>query len=122
MLTLTAMVSDLSITARREGLDQSMVQGSIVQAGRFTPLLLRRRIKRQQESANKLSSRRSLLNGKPLPTSFDSKNEIVAIGSSEAIAMAGTYVVTLKCEEEALPESHTDHLVVGFLSNSEFCD
>ena len=90
--------------------------GSIVQGSRFTPLLLRRRIKRQQESANKSSSRRSLLNGKPLPTSFNSKNEIEAINSPDAIAKAGTYIVTLKCEGEALPESHTDHLVVGFLA------
>ena len=31
----------------------------------------------------------------------------------EAIPKAGTYIVTLKCEGEALPESHRAHLVVG---------
>jgi hypothetical protein len=34
--------------------------------------------------------------------------------NSEAIAKAGTYIVTLKCEGEAYPESHRAHLVVGF--------
>ena len=34
--------------------------------------------------------------------------------STEAIAKAGTYIVTLKCEGEPFPESHRAHLVVGF--------
>ena len=55
-----------------------------------------------------------ILNGKPLPTSFVSKDELKAIIPPEAIAKAGMYVVTLKCEGEAFPESHRAHLVVGF--------
>jgi hypothetical protein len=43
-----------------------------------------------------------------------SKDELEAIISPEAIAKAGTYIVTLKCEGEAFPESHRAHLVVGF--------
>ncbi len=57
---------------------------------------------------------RVMLSGEPLPTSFVSKNELEAIISPEAIAKAGTYIVTLKCEGEPLPESHRAHLVVGF--------
>src|SRR6266545_4384673 len=57
---------------------------------------------------------RVMLNGEPLPTSFVSKDELKAIVSPEAIAKAGTYIVTLKCEGEAFPESHRAHLVVGF--------
>lgn len=57
---------------------------------------------------------RVLLNGEPLPTSFVSKDEIKAIIPPEAIPNAGTYIVTLKCEGEAFPESHRAHLVVGF--------
>ncbi|MDH3442763.1 MAG: amidohydrolase family protein [Deltaproteobacteria bacterium] len=57
---------------------------------------------------------RVMLNGKPLPTSFNSKNELEAIISPEAIANAGTYIVTIKGEGEQLPESHRAHLVVGF--------
>jgi len=55
-----------------------------------------------------------MLNGEPLPTSFVSKDELKATIPSEAIPTAGTYVVTLKCEGEAFPESHRAHLVVGF--------
>ena len=55
-----------------------------------------------------------MLNGEPLPTSFVSKDEVKAIISPEAIAKAGTYIVTLKCEGEPFPESHRAHLVVGF--------
>jgi hypothetical protein len=36
------------------------------------------------------------------------------IEGSEAIAKAGTYIVTLKCEGEAFPESHRALLVVVF--------
>jgi len=57
---------------------------------------------------------RVLLNGKPLPTSFVSKDELKATIPPEAIAKAGTYIVTLKCEGESFPESHRAHLVVGF--------
>src|ERR687892_401810 len=55
---------------------------------------------------------RVMLNGAPLPTSFVSKDELKATISPQAIAKAGTYIVTLKCEGEALPESHRAHLVV----------
>jgi imidazolonepropionase-like amidohydrolase len=55
-----------------------------------------------------------MLNGRPLPTSFNSKDEVQAIISPEAIPTAGTYIVTLKCEGEPFPESHRAHLVVGF--------
>jgi hypothetical protein len=48
------------------------------------------------------------------PTRFVAKDEIEATISPEAIAKAGTYIVTLKCEGEAFPESHRAHLVVGF--------
>ena len=57
---------------------------------------------------------RVLLNGQPLPTSFVSKDELKATIPPEAIATAGTYIVTLKCEGEDFPESHRAHLVVGF--------
>ena len=57
---------------------------------------------------------RVMLNGEPLPTRFVSKNEFQAIISPEAIAKAGMYIVTLKCEGEPFPESHRAHLVVGF--------
>ena len=57
---------------------------------------------------------RVMLNDEPLPTSFISKSELEAIISPEAIAKAGTYIVTLKSEGEPLPESHRAHLVVGF--------
>jgi hypothetical protein len=59
---------------------------------------------------------RIMLNGEPLPTSFVSKDELKAIVSAEAIAQAGTCIVTLKCEGEQLPESNRAHLVVGFRS------
>ena len=55
-----------------------------------------------------------MLNGQPLPTSFVSKDELKAIISPGVIPTAGTYIVTLKCEGEAFPESHRAHLVVGF--------
>jgi imidazolonepropionase-like amidohydrolase len=55
-----------------------------------------------------------MLNGRPLPTSFVSKDELKATIPPEAIPAAGTYIVTLKCEGEAFPESHRAHLVVGF--------
>ena len=57
---------------------------------------------------------RIMLNGAPLPTSFVSKDELKAIIAPEAIAQAGTYIVTLKCEGEPFAESNRAHLVVGF--------
>jgi hypothetical protein len=57
---------------------------------------------------------RVMLNGEPLPTSFVSKDELKAMIPPEAISKAGTYIITLKCEGEAFPESHRAHLVVGF--------
>jgi hypothetical protein len=57
---------------------------------------------------------RVMLNGEPLPTSFVSKDELRAVIPAEAIAKAGTYIVTLKSEGEPLPESNRAHLVVGF--------
>jgi len=53
-------------------------------------------------------------NGEPLPTSFNSKNDLTAIISPEAVATAGTFIVTLKCEGVLFPESHRTHVVVGF--------
>ena len=55
-----------------------------------------------------------MLNGQPLATSFNSKDELQAIIPPKAIPTAGTYIVTLKCEGEPFPESHRAHLVVGF--------
>ncbi len=57
---------------------------------------------------------RVMLNGRPLPTSFVSKDEVKATIPPEAIPTPGTYIVTLKCEGEDFPESHRAHLVVGF--------
>lgn len=47
-----------------------------------------------------------VLNGEPLPTCFVSKNDLKAIILPEAIPKAGTYIVTLTCEGQMLPESH----------------
>ena len=55
-----------------------------------------------------------MLNGQPLPTSFVSKDELKATIPPGVIPTAGTYIVTLKCDGEAFPESHRAHLVVGF--------
>ena len=57
---------------------------------------------------------RVMLNGNALPTRFISKSLLEATIQPEAIAKAGTYLVTVKGEGEALPESHRAHLVVGF--------
>ena len=48
------------------------------------------------------------------PKRFVSNDELKATIAPEAIPTAGTYIVTLKCEGEAFPESHRAHLVVGF--------
>jgi imidazolonepropionase-like amidohydrolase len=55
-----------------------------------------------------------MLNGAPLPTSFVSRSELKATIAPEAIAKAGTYIVTIKAEGEPFPESNRAHLVVGF--------
>ena len=57
---------------------------------------------------------RVYLNGRPVPTTYVSNTELQATIPPEAIASAGTYVVTVRAEGEALPESHRAHLVVGF--------
>ena len=57
---------------------------------------------------------RVMLNGEPLPTSFVSKDELKAVIPPEAIAKAGSYIVTLTCEGEPFPQSNRAHLVVGF--------
>ena len=57
---------------------------------------------------------RVMLNGESLPTQFISKNRLEAIIPPEMIAQAGTYIITVKCEGESLPESQRAHLIVGF--------
>jgi imidazolonepropionase-like amidohydrolase len=57
---------------------------------------------------------RVMLNGEPLPTEFISKTRLEAIIPPEAIARAGTYIITVKCDGESLPESQRAHLIVGF--------
>jgi hypothetical protein len=57
---------------------------------------------------------RVYLNGAPLPTRYVDKNELQATVPPEAIATAGTYIVTVKSDGEPVPESHRAHLVVGF--------
>jgi hypothetical protein len=55
-----------------------------------------------------------MLNGRPLSTTFVSKKQLEAVIPPEAIATAGTYIVTVRSLGEPLPESHRAHLVVGF--------
>jgi Amidohydrolase family len=57
---------------------------------------------------------RAMLNGRPLPTSFISRELLQATIPPEAVATAGTYFVTIKSEGETLPESNRAHLTVGF--------
>jgi hypothetical protein len=57
---------------------------------------------------------RVMLNGKPLPTRFISRSLLEATIPPDAVAKAGTYIVTVKSEGEPLPESNRAHLVVGF--------
>ena len=45
-----------------------------------------------------------MLNGRPLPTTFLSKDQLQATVPSDAIAKAGTYFVTIKSNGERLPE------------------
>jgi imidazolonepropionase-like amidohydrolase len=57
---------------------------------------------------------RVYLNGRPLPTRYVANDEIEATIAAEAIKKAGTYIVTVRADGEALPESHRAHLIVGF--------
>ncbi len=57
---------------------------------------------------------RVYLNGQPLATRYVSGTELQATIPADAIATAGTYVVTVRADGEPLPESHRAHLVVGF--------
>jgi hypothetical protein len=59
-------------------------------------------------------SHRIMLNGKELQTRYVKRNQIEATIPPEAIAEAGTYIVTVKSVGERLPESYPAHLVVGF--------
>ena len=70
---------------------------------------------------NRRVKSRTREDGRPLPMSFVSKDEITAIILPEAIAKAGTHTVTLKCDAETFPESHRAHLVVGFKPERESC-
>jgi hypothetical protein len=55
-----------------------------------------------------------MLNGRPLRTSFVSREALEASIPPEAIPTAGTYIVTLRSEGEPVPESNRAHLIVGF--------
>ena len=55
-----------------------------------------------------------MLNGRPLPTTFLSKEQLQATIPPDAVAKAGTYFVTIKSNGERLPESNRAHLTVGF--------
>ncbi len=55
-----------------------------------------------------------MLNGKAMPTRYVKRGELEATVPADAIAEAGTYIVTVKSEGELLPESYPEHLVVEF--------
>jgi Amidohydrolase family len=55
-----------------------------------------------------------MLNGKAMPTRLVKRGELEATVAADAIAEAGTYIVTVKSEGEMLPESYPAHLVVEF--------
>jgi hypothetical protein len=57
---------------------------------------------------------RVMLNGKELATRYIKRDQIEATIPPEAIAQAGTYIVTVKSVGEDLPESYPAHLVVEF--------
>jgi hypothetical protein len=59
-------------------------------------------------------SHRVMLNGHELETRFVKRDQLEAVVPPEAIAEAGTYIVTVKSVGEAVPESYPAHLVVGF--------
>ena len=55
-----------------------------------------------------------MLNGKEMPTRYVKRGQLEAVIPPDAIAEAGTYIVTVKSVGEPLPESYPAHLVVGF--------
>jgi Amidohydrolase family len=59
-------------------------------------------------------SHRVMLNGRELETRFVKRDQLEAVVPPEAIAEAGTYIVTVKSVGEPVPESYPAHLVVGF--------
>ena len=61
-----------------------------------------------------LPSHRVMLNGKEMPTRYVKRGQLEAVIPADAIAEAGTYIVTVKSAGELLPESYPAHLVVGF--------
>jgi adenine deaminase len=61
-----------------------------------------------------LPSHRVMLNGKEMPTRYVKRGQLEAVIPADAIAEAGTYIVTVKSVGELLPESYPAHLVVGF--------
>jgi hypothetical protein len=61
-----------------------------------------------------LPTHRVMLNGKEMPTRYVKRGQVEASIPPEAIAEAGTYIVTVKSEGELLPESYPAHLVVEF--------
>jgi hypothetical protein len=61
-----------------------------------------------------LPTHRVMLNGREMSTRYVKRGELEAVIPPDAIAEAGTYVVTVKSVGEALPESYPAHLVVGF--------
>jgi hypothetical protein len=61
-----------------------------------------------------LPTQRVMLNGKEMPTRYVKRGQLEAVIPPDAIAEAGTYIVTVKSIGEALPESYPAHLVVGF--------
>ena len=61
-----------------------------------------------------LPTQRVALNGKEMPTRYVKRGQLEAVIPPDAIAEAGTYIVTVKSVGEPLPESYPAHLVVGF--------
>ena len=55
-----------------------------------------------------------MLNGKPLETKLAGRNQLEAVIPPDAIAGAGTYLVTVKSPGERIPESHPARLIVRF--------
>jgi imidazolonepropionase-like amidohydrolase len=118
MVVMDGKVIDIGFTKYKNPIPSFYSYQSLPLDLEIAPLFL---IERSGPTVMKVQGRgemwpfhRVMLNGEPLPTSFVSKNELQATISPEAIAKAGTYIVTLKCEGEPLPESHRAHLVVGF--------
>jgi hypothetical protein len=61
-----------------------------------------------------LPTHRVMLNGKEMQTRYVKRGQLEAVIPPDAIAEAGTYIVTVKSVGEPLPESYPAHLVVGF--------